>query len=130
MEKNKLNEELFDIIVKVARTIKRKIIFIPHADKFTILQIEVLKYLYQQKKTRNVDLAKYFQVTKSTASINLERLEKLKLIKYKQVKKDRRVNWISITPKGRSMLNKYLRKKQANINKLLLFYQKRKRGKF
>jgi DNA-binding MarR family transcriptional regulator len=119
MQRTNLNEELFDAIIRMSRLIKREIVSMPHASKFTLLQLEILMYLYKGKKTKSVEIAKYFHVTKSTISNHLEHLEKSKLIKRLQDGQDRRIDWISLTAKGKTLLGKGLKQKQANINNFL-----------
>ena len=66
-------------------------------------------------------MAKHFCVTKPTISIHLERLERSKLIKRFQNEKDRRSEWISLTAKGKNLLNKYIKQRRDKINQLLTF---------
>jgi len=121
MQKTKLNEELFDIMINVARIIKHRVIPVSYAGQLTLLQLEILIYLFQEKKIKSVDMAKHFCVTKPTISIHLERLERLKLIKRFQNEKDRRSEWISLTAKGKNLLNKYIKQRRDKINQLLTF---------
>jgi DNA-binding MarR family transcriptional regulator len=121
MQKTKLNEELFDIMINVARIIKHRVVPVSYAGQLTLLQLEILIYLFQEKKIKSVDMAKHFCVTKPTISIHLERLERLKLIKRFQNEKDRRSEWISLTAKGKNLLNKYIKQRRDKINQLLTF---------
>jgi len=121
MQKTKLNEELFDIMINVARIIKHRVVPVSYAGQLTLLQLEILIYLFQEKKIKSVDMAKHFCVTKPTISIHLERLERSKLIKRFQNEKDRRSEWISLTAKGKNLLNKYIKQRRDKINQLLTF---------
>ena len=50
MQKTKLNEELFDIMINVARIIKHRVVPVSYAGQLTLLQLEILIYLFQEKK--------------------------------------------------------------------------------
>jgi len=119
MQKTDLNEELFDHIIHMARLIKREIVAIPHADAFTLLQLEILVYLYKGKKTKSVDIAKHFLITKPTTSVHLTKLEQSGIVARVQDQKDKRVDWISLTTKGERLLSEGMKQKRISVNKFL-----------
>lgn len=69
-------------------------------------KLNVLRLLARRKKQSVNDLARFLEYTKAAASQNVDRLVRAGLVRRQTDDRDRRLTWISLTPKGRRVLAK------------------------
>ena len=109
------NEQLLSAIFNVGRLIKEKI----HSGKcladFTYAEVEVLKFMHGKKKMTMKAIADYLHIKPSSATPLIDNLVKKGSLKRSQMKGDRRVVYIDLTPKGCMELQK----KFKNIHKAI-----------
>lgn len=69
------------------------------------IEVELLEYLdlHEQKKMK--ELGEHFNIKLSTLTSIIDKLENNRLVKRKNSKKDRRVIYIQVTPRTKSLLN-------------------------
>ena len=95
-----LIEQLFDTILQLRKLISQQA-YQSHEEKVaTMLQFSALNFLNGKSNVTIGDLAQFLQLSKSSATQLIERLEKNKLVRRINNKEDRRVVHLVITPKG------------------------------
>lgn len=70
----------------------------------TELEVDIIEYLQEQEQKKMKEVGEYFNIKLSTLTSTIDKLEKLKLVKRKNSKEDRRVIYIKPTAKGQSLL--------------------------
>jgi DNA-binding MarR family transcriptional regulator len=120
MDEKKLNTEIINSVIDLGLSMRREIIRVTKSvSELTILQIQILMFIYNNKKNKNSEIARFFHTNKSTASIHLKKLEEMKLVRREQDPKDRRIDWISLTKKGFKSIDKRIKEKNKHANQLL-----------
>lgn len=121
-QEERLNNET---ILKLVRTSEA---LVKAGDRFfklfgvTITQYDVLVILkYSDKKVTQGDLGNYRVVSRSNITGIIDRLEKLGYAKREASTRDRRVNYIKITPHGEDLIKKVERDYFNNVKKVVRF---------
>ncbi len=75
-------------------------------DGYNVIEsdIEILKYLDDEEQKKMKELGEQFNIKLSTLTSIIDKLEKSKLVKRKNSKKDRRVIFIQPTPNAKKLL--------------------------
>ena len=68
------------------------------------LEVDIIEYLHINDMKKMKEVGEYFHIKLSTLTSTIDKLEKLKLVKRKNSKEDRRVIYIKPTAKGQSLL--------------------------
>lgn len=129
MEKKQINEQLMNAIFRINRMMKRGMSKSSKVAQLTFIQIEILMCLKQHKKIKGSEVAHYFDVSKSTSSIHLDKLEQLKLIFREADKNDRRIDWLALTVKGNKLLDEGLKDRNIRVSKLLNYIAQKDKQK-
>ncbi|MCL4374822.1 MarR family transcriptional regulator [Patescibacteria group bacterium] len=120
MEKeNQLNRQLLDAIFRISRIVRQEMSLSSRVARLSLLQLEILIYLHRVKQAFPQALAEYFHVNKSTASVHLNHLARLHLIKRVRQTRDRRAILVSLSAKGKKLVSEGLRDKNKRTNRLL-----------
>lgn len=116
----KIDEQILSEIIKIARLTRRHIATIVSPQhQLTILQLEILMYLFGNSKRKSGDVARYFNTNKSTVSSQLNKLEEMKLIVRTRDDDDHRIDWITLTALGKRFLSKGTEERNRKATKLL-----------
>ncbi len=67
-------------------------------------EVEIIRYLSEHESQKMKEVGEYFNIKLSTLTSTIDKLEKNKLVKRRNSKEDRRVIFLSITPKGENLL--------------------------
>ena len=86
-------------------------------DGLSILQIEALWYVKEEKEVLMKDLASHLFIAPPSATSLADDLVKAKLVKRSEDKKDRRTTAISLTPKGEAGACEFFEKKNGKNQK-------------
>lgn len=84
----------------------------------SLLEFETLKYVKDAGKPHMRDVAKNFHVTPPAATLLIDTLVKAKLLARVLDPKDRRSVRVSVTPKGKQLLERGMAKKVNEIKKV------------
>ncbi|MEO0896511.1 MAG: MarR family transcriptional regulator [Bacteroidota bacterium] len=69
------------------------------------LEVDIIAYLQEQEQKKMKEVGEHFNIKLSTLTSTIDKLEKLKLVKRKNSKDDRRVIYIKPTSKGQNLLS-------------------------
>lgn len=89
-------------------------------DGLTHVQTFLLKYLQDKESSSVTAIADYMGVTLAAVSSLVDRLVKTGLVNRVRSESDRRVVYISLTLKGRKLIEKLLKKRKERIQELLI----------
>ena len=78
-------------------------------------QMVTLDLVSRKKRVTMTEVARILSIKTSSASVLVDRLIRQKMLQRKHDDKDRRVVWISATPKGRKVVSQIIRQKRQSI---------------
>lgn len=81
-------------------------------------QMVALDHIAHEKHVTMSELAKLLSVQMSSATVLVDRLVREKLLTRRRDERDRRVVWVSLTPKGRAALSQIVRQKRRSVEEL------------
>lgn len=67
-------------------------------------EVEIIRYLSANESKKMKEVGEFFHIKLSTLTSTIDKLEKNKLVKRRNSKEDRRVIYLSVTPKGENLL--------------------------
>jgi DNA-binding MarR family transcriptional regulator len=111
------NDKLLSEIFNIGRIIREKVSSSCSTD-FSQAEIEVLKFLDKNKNTRMRDIANYLHIKPSSATTAIKTLARKGFLKRIGDKNDRRVVYVSLTPKGLKTLQKKYKTVHNAIGKI------------
>jgi len=114
-----LNQKIINQFYNIYRSLRKNTSFDKQLLNLTILQIHTLIYIYNYKHSSVKELADYFKISLPTASVLLNKLVELNLVKRNPDNKDRRINQLTLTLKGKKAITIILKERQKKINSLL-----------
>ncbi len=91
----------------------------PFADPFTFLRFRTLLYVKDHKNPLMKDIALHLAITPPSATSLVNSLVQSKLLERKHDKKDRRLIRLTITPKGRRVVQEKFREMSARMENVL-----------
>lgn len=83
--------------------------------KITFPQMVTLDHVGRRGEVQMNELSKLHSVRKSSVTVLVNRLISQKMLKRRHDLKDRRVVWVSITPKGKKVVAQILNQKRKSI---------------
>ena len=119
----KLVEVLFDI----SRFMKQEMSYTTNLTHLSILQIQTLIFLSQNKKVPMSDIADYFHIELSSATSLVNKLFEQKLIERHTDADDRRLVRISVTSEGKTLLKQAMCERRKKLEKILSFLSEKER---
>lgn len=90
-----------------------------HPDPFSILRLEVLRYVSERKNPLMKEIADYFCITPPSATSLVDSLVKSGTLQRIEDKNDRRIIRLSITQKGKQEIKKRFREINNNMKNVL-----------
>lgn len=118
MNLNQFGSRLIELLPQLMQEITRYEHNYVTQGKITIPQFLVLEYLSKQRQCFMNEVAQATHTSFSTATGMVDRLVNHKLVKRTHGQDDRRTVLVSITSKGRNILNEVYTQKQQGIIKL------------
>ncbi|HLM84300.1 MAG TPA: MarR family transcriptional regulator [Candidatus Bathyarchaeia archaeon] len=116
MANNSTTEKIVSLIFNLGRSIRKQIKEEGEmAGELSILQIEALRFVRDEKDVLMKDLAKYLFIAPPSATSIVDDLVKGKFVVRSEDKDDRRNISVSLTPKGKRALEDCLRKKMEKV---------------
>lgn len=120
---NKLVETMFEI----SRFMKAEMSYTNNLTHLSILQIQTLIFLNQNKNGTMGDIAGYFHIEMPSATSLLNKLYDQKLVERLADKKDRRLVRISLTNEGKTLLKQAMHCRRKKLEKILSFLSEKER---
>ena len=119
--------ELVDLLFKISRLMKEEMSFTNKLTHLSILQIQTLIFLNQNKKNSMTDIAEYFHIELSSATSLLNILCDQKLVKRFEDHEDRRLVIVTLTDKGKTLLKQVICERKKKIEKTLSYLSKKEK---
>lgn len=118
MKKRTTTEKIISLIFNMGRAMKKQC-FDENKRRsgLSILQVEALWHIGEEKEVLMKDLASHLFITPPSATSLADELVKTRLVARSGDKKDRRTTAISLTKKGRQALAKFLKKRMEKVGK-------------
>ena len=117
--KDGLNNQIVETMFMVFRSLKETMSFSSKNMHITIVQLETLVFLGENKDVQMKDLADYFSITMPTATSLIDKLIAVNLAERKNYIKDRRIVKITITNFGKKILDLAMKQRASKVNKIL-----------
>ncbi len=114
-EINRFAEEVMEFMPLMVREFARREDNALIRGKISCPQMVVLHHTAEHGEVTVSEIAKILSTEKSSASVLLERLVKQKMLKRRHDRKDRRVVWVGITPKGRKVVSQIMAQKKESL---------------
>jgi len=129
MPEDILRTKLVDMMFKVSRLMKREMSFTDNnLVHLSILQIQTLIYLKNNKGASMGDIAEYFRVELSSATSLLNKLYDQKLVERNTDKEDRRLVRITLTTAGELMFKQAMQERRKKIETTLGYLSKKEQS--
>ena len=119
--------ELVELMFKIFRRMKEEMSYTNNLTHLSVLQIQTLKFLDQNKKTSMSDIAEYFQIEMSSATSLLNNLCDHKLVKRYEDGQDRRLVRITLTNKGNTLFEQAIHERRKKVEKILSYLSKKEK---
>ena len=115
--------ELVEMIFKLSRLMKEEMSYSDHLFRLSILQIQTLIFLNQNQNKNNSmsDIAGYFRIELPSATSLLNKLCDQKLVERHADQEDRRLVLISLTTKGKALLEQAISQRRKKLEKFLSY---------
>ncbi|MCL4338657.1 MarR family winged helix-turn-helix transcriptional regulator [Patescibacteria group bacterium] len=127
MQEDKTNE-LVEMMFKVSRLMKEEMSYTNNLIHLSILQIQTLIFLSQNKKVSMGDIAGYFRIELSSATSLLNKLCDQGLVQRHEDKEDRRLVMITLTDKGKTLLKQAISHRRIKLEKMLSYLSQREKS--
>jgi DNA-binding MarR family transcriptional regulator len=117
MPKSTATEKIIAMILSTSRSFRQQAVGREKVCRLSILQIETLRFIRENRKVLMKELAEYLYITPPSATSLVDELFEQKLVRRAEDKKDRRITKISLTTSGKRLLANSLRKKMDQFRK-------------
>jgi len=120
--------ELVDLMFKTFRLMKDEMSFTNNLTHLSILQIQTLIFLKQNKKNSMSDIAQYFHIELPSATSLLNKLCDQKLVERYEDENDRRLVMISLTDEGKKLLQQAMNQRRKKLEKTLSYLSEKEKN--
>jgi DNA-binding MarR family transcriptional regulator len=114
-ELEKFSQQVIEIMPFIVREFAKREDNDLTRGKISCSQMVALDYLLHHNRVPMAEMAKVLSIKTSSASILIDRLIREKMLKRERDNKDRRVVWVSITPKGKKVVKQILSQKKLAL---------------
>jgi DNA-binding MarR family transcriptional regulator len=115
----KTEEKIVESIFNLSRTIREHMMSSCKTYHFTLVQLHVLLMLKKEKHIKMTDVANSLKIALPTATSILDKLVSADLVSRKADENDRRNVILSLTEKGKDMLEKGMKARKEMMKKML-----------
>ncbi len=119
MKQSEIDTQLIDKLFHFSRIIREQMQNHSLVAHLTFLQLESLIILKKHKVVQMSDVADNFRISMPTATVLLDKLVLMKLVKRIHDPKDRRVVKVTLTDRGEMLMTEELKRKNEKLNKFL-----------
>jgi MarR family transcriptional regulator, organic hydroperoxide resistance regulator len=120
--------ELVDLMFKTFRLMKGKMSYTKNLTHLSILQIQTLIFLKQNKKISMSDIAECYHIELSSTTSLLNKLCDQKLVKRYEDLQDRRLVNVTLTNKGKALLKQVICERKKKIEKILSYLSNKEKN--
>lgn len=120
--------ELVEIMFKISRIMKQEMSYTNNLMHLSILQIQTLIFLNQNKNRSMSDIAENFRIELPSATILLNKLCDHKLVERHGDQEDRRLVRISLTEKGKTLLKQAMYQRRKKVEKILSYLSEKEKS--
>jgi MarR family transcriptional regulator, organic hydroperoxide resistance regulator len=113
--------ELVEMLFKISRLMKEEMSYTNKLTHLSVLQIQTLIFLNQNKKVSMSDIAEYFRIELPSATSLLNILCDQKLVKRYEDCEDRRLVMITLTSDGKTLLEQVIHERKKKLEKTLSY---------
>jgi DNA-binding MarR family transcriptional regulator len=113
--------ELVEMMFKILRLMKQKMAYTNNLVHLSILQIQTLFFLSQNKKTSMGEIANYFHIELPSATSLVNKLCDQKFVVRHADEQDRRLVLIILTAEGKKMLLQAMSQRRKKLEKVLSY---------
>jgi DNA-binding MarR family transcriptional regulator len=120
--------ELVEMIFKATRLMKNEMSFTNNLTHLSILQIQTLVFLKQNKKSSMSDIAEYFHIELPSATSLVNKLCEQKLAERHNDPTDRRLVIIVLTKAGITLLEQAMNQRRKKLEKMLSYLTEKEKA--
>ena len=113
--------KLVEVMFEISRFMKQEMSYTGKLIHLSILQIQTLVFLKQNKEVSMGDIAEGFRIELSSATSLLNKLYDLKLVERRTDSDDKRLVKISLTDKGTTLLKEAMGERKKKLQKILSY---------
>ena len=113
--------EIMEVMFEISRCMKEEMAYTHDLMHLSILQIQALIFISQNKKVSMGDIAGYFHIELSSATSLLNKLYNQKLVDRHIDKEDKRLVLILLTEEGKSLLKQAMNQRRKKLEKILSY---------
>ena len=114
-------DKLVDMLLTTSRLMKQKMSYTSNLMHLSVLQIQTLMFIHQNKNTTMCSIAKYFQIELPSATSLIAKLSDQKLVERLDDPMDRRFVRITLTDQGKTMLERAMRERRIKLERVLSY---------
>lgn len=115
------NDEIIDLIFDLSRRVRIDTTFDKDNKHLTMHQLQTMLFISKQSKTRMLDIAQNFSITKPTATVLVNSLVRNGYLERTASKIDKREITINLAFKGRDLLKRAIKFRSAKIKHILSY---------
>jgi len=119
--------KLIETLFEISRFMKQEMSYNGNYTHLSILQIQTLVFLNQNKNVSMSDIAGHFHIESPSATSLLNKLNDLKVVKRDEDKKDRRLVIIALTNEGKMLLKQAMQQRKIKIERILEFLSEKEK---
>ena len=119
--------KLIETLFEISRFMKQEMSYTGNLTHLSILQIQTLVFLNQNKNVSMTDIAGHFHIELPSATSLLNKLCDQKLVERTEDEQDRRLVIIALTSEGKTLLRQAMQQRKVKIQKILDFLSEKER---
>lgn len=121
------NTKLVETLFEISRFMKQEMSYTTSLTHLSVLQIQTLVFLSQNKKVPMSDIAEYFHIELPSATSLLNKLYDQKLVERFTDELDRRLVRIALTSEGKRLLKQAMGERKKKLEKMLSYLSEKER---
>ena len=115
---DRFSRKLIEVLPLMFREISRRENNVLTRGKITFPQMVALDYVSRKSKVKMTDLARVLSIKMSSATVLVDRLIREKFLERSRDEADRRLVWVSATPRGRKLVAGILEQKRRSMMRI------------
>lgn len=113
-----IDKELVQAHLELLRSIKHEMKPTSGIVNLTLVQLNALIFLHENKNALASDIAGYFDVAVPSVTVLVDRLSAIKLVERRPDREDRRKTQIALTQKGVKLMTEAMREREFMVKRL------------
>lgn len=114
-----LDKQLMHAHLKLLQFVRSEMKPGTNIKNLTLVQLNALIFLKEHDSAQISEISNYFDIAIPTATVLVDRLSSIKLVRREPDMEDRRVTRVSLTNKGEILLQKAMREREKILKKML-----------